>query len=162
MNENALLMISSNGHSIPQDFQNALTSFIEDRNGKVNVQFSIDGSDEVFKWVRGSNYGEVKWNIESFYVKNKQHHFLKNVMRIKIDDKINVFDGQSGEWISKVISVNRESTALRVTENIKKMLKQFAFIGACQGTCTALSYSLLLSYLWSCGNVSSGNVGHHP
>ncbi len=56
------------------------------------------------------------------YVKNKQHHFLKNVMRIKIDDKINVFDGQSGEWISKVISVNRESTALRVTENIKKML----------------------------------------
>ena len=74
MNENALLMISSNGHSIPQDFQNALTSFIEDRNGKVNVQFSIDGSDEVFKWVRGSDYEEVKWNMESFYVKNKQHY----------------------------------------------------------------------------------------
>ena len=55
------------------------------------------------------------------YVKNKQHHFLKNVMRIKVNDKINVFDGTSGEWTSKVISINRENTALLVTENIKKM-----------------------------------------
>ncbi len=55
------------------------------------------------------------------YVKNKQHHFLKNVMRIKVNDKINVFDGTSGEWVSKVISINRDNTALLVTENIKKM-----------------------------------------
>ena len=32
------------------------------------------------------------------YVKEKQHHFLKNVMRIKVNDEINVFDGISGEW----------------------------------------------------------------
>ena len=55
------------------------------------------------------------------YVKEKQHHFLKNVMRIKINDEINVFDGISGEWNSKVISISRENTALRVIENIKKM-----------------------------------------
>ena len=55
------------------------------------------------------------------YVKDKQHHFLRNVMRIKINDNINVFDGISGEWASTVIAINRESTALRVTENIKKM-----------------------------------------
>ena len=55
------------------------------------------------------------------YVKDKQHHFLKNVMRIKINDEINVFDGISGEWNSKVISISRENTALRVIENIKKM-----------------------------------------
>ena len=30
------------------------------------------------------------------YVKDKQHHYLKNVMRIKINDKINIFDGISG------------------------------------------------------------------
>ena len=35
------------------------------------------------------------------YVKDKQHHFLKNVMRIKINDEINLFDGISGEWNSK-------------------------------------------------------------
>ncbi len=55
------------------------------------------------------------------YIKDKQHHFLKNVMRIKINDKVNVFDGISGEWITKVISVNRENTALKVYENIKKI-----------------------------------------
>jgi len=55
------------------------------------------------------------------YVKDKQHHYLKNVMRIKVNDKINIFDGISGEWTSIVIAINRENTALRVTENIKKM-----------------------------------------
>ena len=55
------------------------------------------------------------------YVKDKQHHFLKNVMRIKVNDKINVFDGISGEWTSKVISINKENTTLRVNENIKAM-----------------------------------------
>ena len=55
------------------------------------------------------------------YVKDKQHHYLKNVMRIKVNDKINIFDGISGEWTSTVIAINRENTALRVNENIKKM-----------------------------------------
>jgi len=55
------------------------------------------------------------------YVKDKQHHYLKNVMRIKVNDKINIFDGISGEWTSSIIAINRENTALRVTKNIKKM-----------------------------------------
>jgi len=59
------------------------------------------------------------------YIRDKQHHFLRNVMRIKINDEINVFDGISGEWTSKVIAVNRENTALRVTENIKKMQSSY-------------------------------------
>ena len=55
------------------------------------------------------------------YLKNKQHHFVKNVMRIKVNDTINVFDGISGEWTSKVISINRENTVLRIDKNIKNM-----------------------------------------
>ncbi len=55
------------------------------------------------------------------YIKDKQHHFLKNVMRIKVNDEIIIFDGISGEWNSKVIAVSRENTALRVNENVKKM-----------------------------------------
>ena len=54
------------------------------------------------------------------YIKNQQHHFLKNVMRVKINDIINVFDGKSGEWETSVISINRDNTVLRVLKNIKK------------------------------------------
>jgi len=57
------------------------------------------------------------------YIENKQHHFLKNVLRIKTDDKINIFDGKTGEWKSVVVSVNRDNTALRVIENIKIIKK---------------------------------------
>ena len=57
------------------------------------------------------------------YLKNKQHHFVKNVMRIKVNDTINVFDGISGEWTSKVISINRDNIVLKVLDNNKKMKK---------------------------------------
>ena len=40
------------------------------------------------------------------YIKKKQHHYLKNVLRIKINDQINVFDGISGEWETNVLSIN--------------------------------------------------------
>jgi len=57
------------------------------------------------------------------YIKDKQHHFLKNVMRVKINDQINIFDGLSGEWETKVVSVNRDNTVLQVINNIRKMKK---------------------------------------
>ena len=57
------------------------------------------------------------------YIKDKQHHFLKNVLRVKINDKINIFDGSSGEWETTVISVNKYNTVLRVEDNIIKMKK---------------------------------------
>ena len=55
------------------------------------------------------------------YIKDKQHHFLKNVLRAKINDQINIFDGFSGEWETKIISINRDNTVLRVTKNIRKI-----------------------------------------
>ena len=57
------------------------------------------------------------------YIKDKQHHFLKNVLRIKVNDEINIFDGITGEWKSTVISINRENTVLRVTNIINKLKK---------------------------------------
>ena len=56
------------------------------------------------------------------HIKSKQHHFLKNVLRVKIGDNINLFDNATGEWISKVITVNRNNTVLQVLKNIKKMI----------------------------------------
>ena len=57
------------------------------------------------------------------YIKDKQHHFLKNVLRIKVNDEINIFDGITGEWKSAVMSINRENTVLRVTNIINKLKK---------------------------------------
>ena len=55
------------------------------------------------------------------YIKDKQHHFLKNVLRIKINDKIIVFDGKTGEWEAVVISVNRDNVVVRVIKLNKKI-----------------------------------------
>ncbi len=57
------------------------------------------------------------------YIKDKQHHFLKNVLRIKVNDEINIFDGITGEWKSTVMSINRDNTVLRVTNNVNKLKK---------------------------------------
>ena len=55
------------------------------------------------------------------YIKNKQHHFLKNVLRIKINDEINVFDSITGEWKSIVIAINRDNTVLRIRSIVDKI-----------------------------------------
>ena len=58
------------------------------------------------------------------YIKEKQHHFLKNVLRIKLNDKINLFDGITGEWEANVISISKEKIALRILKNFRKFDKQ--------------------------------------
>ena len=50
------------------------------------------------------------------YIKEKQHHFLKNVLRIKVQDLITVFDGITGEWLSEVISINRDNIVLQIKD----------------------------------------------
>ena len=55
------------------------------------------------------------------YIKYKQHHFLKNVLRIKVNDEINVFDSITGEWKSNVIAINRDNTVLRIGSIIDKL-----------------------------------------
>ena len=58
------------------------------------------------------------------YVKEKQHHFLKNVLRVKLDDVINVFDGVTGEWRSQVISISKDKTALKIEKKIREFETQ--------------------------------------
>ena len=53
------------------------------------------------------------------YIKNKQQHFLKNVLRIKKEDNINLFDGLTGEWLSKVISINRDNIVLQIQNKLR-------------------------------------------
>ena len=63
---------------------------------------------------------ELSSNI-MIYIKNKQHHFLKNVLRIKIQDNILIFDGLTGEWLSKVISINRDNIVLQVVKKTRNL-----------------------------------------
>ncbi len=58
------------------------------------------------------------------YIKEKQHHFLKNVLRIKLNDVINVFDGVTGEWRSQVISISKDKTALKIEKKIREFETQ--------------------------------------
>ena len=55
------------------------------------------------------------------YIKEKQHHFLKNVLRIKVKDLITVFDGVTGEWLSEIISINRDNIVLQIKEKISEI-----------------------------------------
>jgi len=64
---------------------------------------------------------ELSPNI-MIYIKDKQHHFLKNVLRIKIQDTISVFDGKTGEWLSRVMSINRENIVLQIIKKNKSMM----------------------------------------
>jgi len=57
------------------------------------------------------------------YIKGKQYHFLKNVLRCSINDKINIFDGITGEWDSKILSINRDTIILKVINNINAFVK---------------------------------------
>ena len=63
---------------------------------------------------------ELSLNL-MIYIKNKQHHFLKNVLRIKIQDNILIFDGLTGEWLSKVISINRDNVVLQVLNKTREI-----------------------------------------
>ena len=58
------------------------------------------------------------------YIKEKQHHFLKNVLRIKVKDLITVFDGVTGEWLSEVISINRDNTVLQIKKKKSEIEKE--------------------------------------
>ena len=58
------------------------------------------------------------------YIKDKQHHFLKNVLRIKLNDTIILFDGNTGEWESNVISISKEKTAVKISRKIREFEHQ--------------------------------------
>ena len=70
-------------------------------------------------------YFDKKLSINiMIYIKEKQHHFLKNVLRIKVKDLITVFDGVTGEWITEVISINRDNTVLQIKKKISEIEKE--------------------------------------
>ena len=66
---------------------------------------------------------EISQNL-MIYIKGKQLHFLKNVLRVKLDDIITIFDGISGEWHANVISLSKEKIAVKVLKKIREFESQ--------------------------------------
>ena len=58
------------------------------------------------------------------FIKDKQHHFLKNVLRCKIEDEISLFDNQTGEWSSQITLINRDTIALKVLKKNRDLNKE--------------------------------------
>ena len=50
-----------------------------------------------------------------------QTHYLKNVMRCKINDKIIVFDNTTGEYIAEIFNIDKRSINIEILEKTKPM-----------------------------------------
>lgn len=60
----------------------------------------------------------------SVYVPNEgQNHYLKNVMRLKSDDEVFLFDGMSGEFRSIVRETGKKYLSLKVGEKVSNFEK---------------------------------------
>ena len=49
---------------------------------------------------------------------NNQHHYLKNVMRVKKNDNLRIFNGIEGEWLAQIIKIQKKYILLSVTEKL--------------------------------------------
>jgi len=58
------------------------------------------------------------------YIKDKQHHFLKNVIRLKVNDNLLTFDDKTGEWLCRVMSVNRDNIVIQILEKTRDFKKE--------------------------------------
>ena len=49
----------------------------------------------------------------------KQSHYLKNVMRIELKDKISIFNEKDGEWFASIISIKKNECSILIEDFIK-------------------------------------------
>ena len=56
---------------------------------------------------------------ENINLETEQSHYLKNVMRCKINEKILVFDNNSGEYTAEIVSIHKRSIDIEILEKTK-------------------------------------------
>ena len=49
----------------------------------------------------------------------KQSHYLKNVMRLKLNDKISVFNEKDGEWDASIISIRKNECSILIEKFVR-------------------------------------------
>lgn len=76
-NKETVIDIISNGSSIPDEFIKELKRFDE-----VHIGFSIDGTDDIFEWIRGSKYKKSIDNMERFFQETGQVYKINVAVQI--------------------------------------------------------------------------------
>tara|TARA_Y100000768_G_scaffold54838_1_gene36368 strand:- start:1728 stop:2480 length:753 start_codon:yes stop_codon:yes gene_type:complete len=56
-------------------------------------------------------------------VTNDDHHYLRNVMRVKVNDELLIFNGLDGEWYSKVLIVKKDRIEIEVISCARPQIK---------------------------------------
>ena len=56
---------------------------------------------------------------EKINLETEQFHYLKNVMRCKINEKILVFDNNSGEYTAEIVGIHKRSIDIEILEKTK-------------------------------------------
>ena len=56
---------------------------------------------------------------EKINLETEQSHYLKNVMRCKINEKILVFDNNSGEYTAEIVGIHKRSIDIEILEKTK-------------------------------------------
>ena len=51
-----------------------------------------------------------------------QHHYLRNVMRVKAGDKVCAFNGRNGEWLAEVTEISKKSAMVTFLEKTREQL----------------------------------------
>ncbi|MAT22596.1 MAG: hypothetical protein CML86_03745 [Rhodobiaceae bacterium] len=51
------------------------------------------------------------------------HHYLKNVMRVVVNDRLQIFNGVDGEWSSMVVNVKRDFVEIEVIECVQGQIE---------------------------------------
>ena len=51
---------------------------------------------------------------EKISLQTEQSHYLKNVMRCKINEKILVFDNNTGEYTAEIVNIHKRSIEIEI------------------------------------------------
>ena len=65
-------------------------------------------------------------NLDKIYqdqiieIKDKDFFYLKNVMRVKTSDKINIFNGQDGDFLGEIVNTAKKKCQILIKKQIKE------------------------------------------
>lgn len=55
---------------------------------------------------------------ESVELSEGQHHYLRNVMRLKAGDGLRLFNGRNGEWLGEVVEITKKKALVSLSQKI--------------------------------------------
>ena len=60
---------------------------------------------------------------EELLIDNKRFHYLKNVIRVKKNDIIRIFNEKEGEWLGKIKDIEKRIITLKVEKKLRSPQK---------------------------------------